>query len=84
MKYAKKRTFNATGKRLLDVIQLSKELGMTDVWIRTLARRGTIPSLRVGYKYWFDKDRVLSALSTRTDLPRHTADNVTYADLEGI
>jgi excisionase family DNA binding protein len=80
----RRREITVEDKRLLDSRQLANETGLSEPWIRQLARDGKIPFLRVGHRYWFDRERVVYALSKVPLTAPIATDQEDYSDLEGI
>lgn len=48
-------------KRLISVKELATVLDITTVWVRELAKRGTIPAVKHGHFWKFDLKRVEEA-----------------------
>ncbi len=49
----------------IDTASMARKLGCCAATIRTMAKAGTIPSLRVGRHFRFDVDAVLAALAVK-------------------
>lgn len=53
----------------LTVKELAAKLGYTELWIRTLARKGTIPATKKGHMWLFDFNAVEAALYRKNAYP---------------
>lgn len=50
-------------KKLRNIHEIARELGLPLSWLKQQAREGKIPSLRTGKKYWFELSAVKDALA---------------------
>jgi excisionase family DNA binding protein len=66
------------GKQMVDVIEMSTQLGITIFHVRRLAREGKLTSVKLGRRWWFDLNK---ALNERMDV---NEDEYEYANLVGI
>jgi excisionase family DNA binding protein len=61
--------------QLLSLPSLAQALNLPKAWIKTEADAGRIPHLKVGTRYRFNRDAVVSALAERAAQSGKAADN---------
>lgn len=71
------------GKKMVDVIGLAQELGLSEFHVRHMARQAQIPAIKLGKRWWFDLEAAKLARPKLEDIVKSEYDDK-YSNLSGI